>query len=205
MNLELAQEIMNWWAETEDSRVDEAKNPDVLYNALFDGGKSQFYKIPGLLFIVTNITPEKSAVIYDIGIVQDKYDSKEAKNELISIVREYGLKRLTFASPSCVTQFAARLKALGFNYEGRMKHAAIYNGKLADIDLYGFYSVKPANRRRRGRRNGRKESSFKVTNGASSGGSDSLYGEKKRSPDLEGEVRARRVDRLGSSQAEARP
>lgn len=192
MTLELAQDLMKWWMETEDSRIDEMKNPDVLYNMFFDGGQSQFYLIDDLLFIVTNINPGRSAVVYELGILGNDYNQKEAKDELIKIVRDYDLKRLTFACSSCVNAFAAKLKPLGFKYEGRMRHAAIYNGKLTDIDLYGFYSVKPSKRRRRGRR-AKQESTLEVRNGASVAGSGAYDAQDRtpsRSRSLEGEVRA---------------
>ena len=186
MNLELAQNLMNWWIETGDSRIDEFKNPDLLYSLMFqDGGKSQFYAIPELLLIVNSIVAGKNAVIYEIGILGDGYDTREAKRELIEIVKEYNLKRLTFICPSPVTLFSTKLKDLGFKYEGRMRHAAIYNGKLCDVDIFGFYSVKPQSRRRRGRR---KKDSFKDYNGAGIRQPDTLHGEETRSRDLEREL-----------------
>ena len=158
MNLDLAKKLMNWWIETGDARVDEAKDPDMLYNSFFDNGVTQFYTVPGALLMATNINPTAGAILYELGLLGESYDVVEVKNELISIVREYDLKRLTFACPSCVNAYSNILKPLGFKFEGRMKFAGTYNGKLCDIDLYGFYSVKPAKRRRRGRRNDKKDS-----------------------------------------------
>lgn len=161
MNLELAQNLLNWWIETGNHRIDEMKDPEVMWSLMFeDPSKPPFYSVSNVLFIVTNIVPGRSAVLYELGILDGDYDPKEVKRELINIVKEYELKRLTFASSSCVTGFAPKLKELGFKYEGRMKFAAYYNGKISDIDLYGFYSIKPAKRRRRGRRDGRKESTI---------------------------------------------
>ena len=170
MNLDLAKKLMNWWIETGDARVDEAKDPDMLYNSFFDNGLTQFYCVPEALLMVTNINKGSSGILYELGILEGKYDVKELKDELISVVREYDLKRLTFACPSCVNAYSNILKPLGFKFEGRMKFAGTYNGKLCDIDLYGFYSVKPAKRRRRGRRNDKKDSknSFPSTETASS-------------------------------------
>lgn len=152
MNLELANQLMSWWIETGDCRSDEMKDPDFLYNLLFnDGGKSQFYAIPGVLFILSHIVPGSSGVVFEMGL-QSIFDAKEAKKQLIEMVREYDLKRLTFLTPSPITALSPTLKTIGFKYEGRMRHACMYNGKLADVDIFGFYSVKPNKRRRRGRR-----------------------------------------------------
>lgn len=192
MSLPLAQELMKWWVDTGEARVDEAKNPDVMYRMLFqDGAMTQFYTIPGVLFILTSINTGASGILYEMGVLNEEYDAKEAKNELISIVREYDLNRLTFACPSCVTAYSGKLKALGFKFEGRMKFAATYNGKLSDIDLYGFYSIKPAKRRRRGRR-GKQESAFQSDHrpGNLAVEQDSSHGEETRRGDSEGELLA---------------
>ena len=192
MSLPLAQELMKWWVDTGNARVDEAKNPDVMYRMLFeDGANTQFYSIPGVLLILTNIKPGSSGVLYEMGVLDEEYDGKEAKNALINIVREYSLKRLTFACPSCVNAYSGKLKALGFKFEGRMKFAATYNGKLADIDIYGFYSIKPAKRRRRGRR-GKQESAIQGNNRPSdlTVGQDSSHGEETRGGSPEGELLA---------------
>lgn len=161
MNLELAQGLMNTWIETGDCRSDEMKDPDMLYNMLFnDGGKSQFYMIPGVVFILSHIIPGSSGVLFEMGM-QGIFDQKEAKKQLIEMVREYELKRLTFLTPSPITALSPVLKSIGFKYEGRMRHACMYNGKLSDVDIFGFYSVKPSKRRRRGRR-GNKENSSQI-------------------------------------------
>lgn len=163
MNLDLASHLMYWWVETSTTRYDALKDPDVLFNTMFnDGGKSNFYLIPGLLFIVTDVIPGAVGTIYEAGLLTDKYNKAEAKQELISIVREYSLNRLSYMSPSPVTALSSALKNIGFKYEGRLKYSCIYNGLLADMDLYGFYSVMPekARRRRGRRRDARKENAL---------------------------------------------
>jgi hypothetical protein len=162
MNLTLAQDLMNWWIDTSDERFDSWKNPDVLYNALFnDGGKAQFYQIPGVFIIATDIIPGNDANLFQMGLL-GQYDASEAKNELINIAREYKLNRLTFTAPSAVNAFLPALKSIGFKHEGRLRYAGVYNGQTSDVDIFGFYSIKPEkHRKRRGRRNGRQKGSLK--------------------------------------------
>ena len=187
--MELAENLMSWWIEDGDSKSDNLKNPDFLYNLMFqDNGRSQFYLIEGLLFIVSNIAGG-SAIVLELGLAEGKYDPKAAKNELINIVREHELHRLSFGCPSAVTAFYPKLKELGFKREGRLKYACNYNGKLADVDLFGFYSIKPEkHRRRRGRRNGKQKGSFKNPNGSGTSGrrKNFSHGEAARSGGSEG-------------------
>ena len=154
MTLELAKNLMDQWIEEGDSRPDGQKDPDLLYHLLFeDGGKSQFYKTTNLLWILHEFQPAWGGGLFQLGMLTKDYDPKEGKKELISILREYEFKRLSFICPSPITAFAPKLREIGFKYEGRLKYSCVYNGKLADSDLYGFYSIKPeTKRRRRGRR-----------------------------------------------------
>jgi hypothetical protein len=202
MNLKLAEELMSWWINTGITRHDNLKDPDVLFNTMFnDGGKSQFYALPGLLFIVTDILPGVTGTLYEVGALKKNYDPKEAKHELVGIVKEFSLNRLTYSCPSAVTGLSSAMKDMGLKYEGRVKYSCIYNGILGDTDLYGFYSIMPERaRRRRGRRNARKEAPIANGTGNFAAEQDSFNGEEIRSRNPEGRDGSERENNAGSDE-----
>lgn len=147
---------------------------NLLYLLTSDNGDSQWYVVGDgdTVFYIRNVIPNLSAVLYALNIFEAS--EAEVKAEIRDIMREYDLRRLTYTVPSPVVDVARAAQRLGFWPEGRLKDAIFYNGKYADLDLFGFYRSevedgkvsftgpaaiepgKPKKRRRRSRRKKKK-------------------------------------------------
>lgn len=147
---------------------------NLIYLLTSDAGDSQWYVIGegDTVFYIRNVIPNLSAVMFTLNILETT--PEEAKSEIRDIMREYDLRRLTYTVPAPVVDITRVAQRIGFWPEGRMKDAIFYDGKYADLDLFGFYRSevedgkisltgpaavqpgKPKKRRRRSRRKKKK-------------------------------------------------
>ncbi len=133
-------ELKIQWEKNSELMPDNERHIDnLLYLLTSDGGDSQWYVLPDtdVVFYIRNVIPGVSAVFFALNL--DTAEPVDAKEEIKGIMREFDLRRLTYAVPAPVLTTLRAAQRIGFWPEGRMKDATLYNGGYADVDILGFY------------------------------------------------------------------
>jgi len=172
MSVALLQLLRAAWAKNGRHMADADRPPEVLEFLLFqDGGDSQWYEIPGHLawIYVRNVVPGLSADFHALNLEGEQaFNVEKVRGVVREIMREYDLRRLTMVLPAPVTNVAGAAARLGFQIEGRLVDACIYDGQFADGLVMGFYrgnvekvalspAAQAAPKRRRRRRSRRRK------------------------------------------------
>lgn len=161
---EVAAEIEAAWLRSWSHQPDYAK--DWAYVAwLLTQSDMQLYRLDGhsAWIYLTDITPGVEATMHALNLEgQAGVDRPAARKEILSAMREFNLHRLTVTIPAAFHKLNAATKELGFRREGKMREAAIYDGKYVDMNVYGLMrrevehdeikSVAPPLRKKRRRR-----------------------------------------------------
>ena len=172
MSLELLQLLRAAWEKNAHNMADPDRPLEVLDFLIFkDGGDSQWYEVPGHLawIYVRNIAPGLSADFHALNLEGEKaFNLEQVRGIIREIMREYDLRRLNMVLPAPVTHIQAAAAKLGFQIEGRLVDACMYEGQYTDAVLMGFYrgnvekvalspAAQAAPKRRRRRRSRRRK------------------------------------------------
>lgn len=161
---EVAAEIEAAWTRSWKNQPDYAR--DWSYVAwLLTQSDMQLYRLEGhrSWIYLTNITPGVEATMHALNLEgQGGVDPPAARQEILNAMREFNLHRLTVTIPAAFHKLNAATKKLGFRREGKMREAAVYDGKYVDMNVYGLMrrevehdevkSVAPPLRKKRRRR-----------------------------------------------------
>lgn len=143
MTLELLELLRAAWAKNGHNMADADRPPEVLDFLLFqDGGDSQWYQVPNHLawIYVRNVAPGLSADFHALNLEGEAaFNLEQVRGIIREIMREYDLRRLTMVLPAPITHIQAAAAKLGFQIEGRLIDACLYEGKYTDAVLMGFY------------------------------------------------------------------
>jgi hypothetical protein len=139
VNAAMLTDMLKLWNETAPGRADSLRDPNTLrYLMMEDGGDSQWYVVePATVLVINGITPGLSA---DFLIMNgEPGDYPAIKKELQAIMREYDLRRITWATPANVQAWTEVARRLKFTPEGRLKDGLTFDGDYVDAVIFGLH------------------------------------------------------------------
>jgi hypothetical protein len=139
-NDELLEKLGNAWTRASKRMADEDRPIEVLAHVLRNTD-SQWYQLPGhqSWLYIRNVIPGRMADLHALNLDGQRALDREAiRAELLAIMREYELRRLNVCVPAPVTDVQAILWWLGFEAEGRVRDACVFNEEFTDSIVWGI-------------------------------------------------------------------
>ena len=141
------------WFQNSKNMADDDRPVDVLDYLLFQDGGTTWYEMPEHFtwLYVRNVTPGRSADFHALNL-----DGWNAVSDIrtypfvLELMQDQGVHRLSMALPAPAVDVIEASKTLGFRVEGRMREAAVMNGRYVDALILGL--VPEARKRRRKRK-----------------------------------------------------
>lgn len=124
---------------------------------------------------VLDIVPGHMATLHALNLEGKKALDKDLiRAELLTIMRDFNLRRLNVAIPAPVNDIKGILGWLGFIHEGVAREASVFDGVFVDTDLFGLLRREiehdaiadrqaPRPKRKRRRRRGRRKKKWVTT------------------------------------------
>ena len=171
---EVLEKLESAWYRAQ-KRMEDVDRPIEVLAHVLTQTDSQWYQLKGYdaWLYVRNIVPGRDASLHALNMDGKRaLDRDLIRRELLAIMREWDLRRLTAVLPAPVVDLKAILYWLGFEVEGRIRDACVFNQEFTDTEVFGILRrelehdlieeiapppQKDKRRRRRSRRNRRRK------------------------------------------------
>jgi hypothetical protein len=171
---ELLEKLARAWLRAGKRMADEDRPIEVLAHILHETD-STWYQLPGYeaWLYVRDIRQGHMASLHALNLDGKRaLDRDLIRRELLLIMRDFDLRRLNVLIPAPVVDVKAILYWLGFEAEGRIRDACVFEGEFTDSEVFGILRrelehdliqevapppQKEKKRRRRSRRNRKKK------------------------------------------------
>ena len=145
MKLEAADEetlrkIAQAWEKNAKRMQDEDRNFETLAH-IIQNTDCQWYQVGHFdaWLYVRDILPGRMATLHALNLEGKRALDKDLiRAELLSIMREFDLRRLNVVVPSPVADLKGVLAWLGFIHEGRLRDFVMFDGRFTDSDMYSL-------------------------------------------------------------------
>lgn len=137
---ELFRQIAQAWMRNAANMPDMNRNLDIMDWAL-SPNNAAWYQGPGNSWIfLTQIEPSHMATMHALNLDGKKVleDMKQVHALFREAMDEFSLRRLNVVLPSPAVKVAGAAQRVGFRHEGTMREATIFDGKFADLLIFGL-------------------------------------------------------------------
>lgn len=170
MTAELYVKLVEAWHKNSVRMCDADRGLETLEYRLFNDGRTVWYQGPGQSWMyISEIAYGGNANLHVLNLDgQAAVQVDKVRPILQEMFREHALQRMSIWIPSPLVRIAHAAQQIGFTPEGRLRDAAIYSGRLVDVEIFGLVrseieeDKKPSKKRKRTRR-GRRRTKAKLS------------------------------------------